>query len=184
MSDREKRLLYLLIGAAFVVVNLGVYKKVYETRLGAAESKLLGAQAKLEAAQTLIDTRDVYEAEMKWLEAREPKQATTQQQAQTRLQQLVQTYAKTQGLETKETRLQTSITDPSLNYHRVRIQVTVSGTEQQLYPFLARLHSPNDFRAVTYMRVGPQKNAPTRADCQVMVEQWFVPDDGTQSPTS
>ena len=113
MTDREKRLVFMLAGAAFVMVNVGLYKKVYEVRANAADSKLVAAQATLSEATTLIETRDIYESEMKWLGQNEPKVSSVQQ-AQTKLQQLVQSYAKGQGLTTKATKLQTSITDPSL----------------------------------------------------------------------
>ena len=181
MTDREKRLVYMLTGAAFVVVNLGVYKKVYEVRSKAADSKLVAAQATLSQATTLIETREIYETEMKWLGQNEPKRSSVQQ-AQTKLQQLVQSYAKGQGLTTKSTKLQTSITDPGLNYHRVRIQVEVNGMEQALFRFLTTLHSPKDSRAVTLLRLNPQKSDDTRIDCQVMIEQWFTPDDGEDNP--
>ena len=183
MSEREKRLLFLLLGALFVILNLGLYKKVYEVRLNAADSKLVTAKAELDQAKTLIETRDLYESEMSWLSRNKPRPSSVQQ-AQTRLEQFVKGQARSQRLDIKSTKLQSSITDASLNYQRVRIQVTLNGLEQQLYSFLSRLHSPNDFRAVTVMRLNPQKNDDTRIDCQILVEQWISPLGSEENPVA
>lgn len=182
MSDREKRLLFLLLGALFVVVNLGLYKKVYEPRVKAAASELSAAELALSEAQGMIDTRDLYEKEMSWLARHEPKPATVQQ-TQTKLQQMVANFARSNNLTIKRQKLQPSITNANLKYHRARIQIEVNGMEKQLFQWLSRLHSPNEFRAVTFMRINPQKNDDTRIDCEVIIEQLFVPpgeDNGTK----
>ncbi|NIP92225.1 MAG: hypothetical protein GWO24_01620 [Akkermansiaceae bacterium] len=76
----------------------------------------------------------------------------------------------------KRRKIQPAIEDPGLNYHRARVELEVSGREQVLYQWLDRLHSPADFRAVTFMRLNPKRDDDTQVDCQVMIEQWFVPE--------
>lgn len=181
MSEREKRLLILLLGALFIVLNLGVYAKVYVPKLEQAKATLDSANARVEQAQINLESRSVYEEDMAWLAKNEPK-PTTAQRVQTQLQQVVANYARSSGLTIPDggQRLQETVGDPALSYHRARIRVLLQGTEQQLYTSLVRLHSPREFRAVTFLRVNPQKSEPTKIDAEVMVEQWFVPTDNPE----
>lgn len=175
MSDREKKLLSLLLVVGFLLVNFAAYKMFYLPRMKDAQLRSVSAEAEVEAAKTRIETLDLYTAEMDWLAKYEPP-ATTAQEAQTKLEQLLVREAQRNGLDKKRQKLQPSIEDPGLPYHRVRIEFEVNGMELALYRWLDRLHSPNDFRAITYMRMNPQKDDDTRIDCMVIVEQWFVPE--------
>ena len=175
MSAREKSLLYLLLAVGFLLVNLGGYKMVYLPRLAAAEVRSASAEAEVEAARSRIETVDLYTDEIKWLATYEPA-PTTAQDAQTKLEQLLGREAQRNGLVKKRQKLQNSIDDPGLPYHRVRIEFEVNGMEAALYRWLDRLHSPNDFRAITFLRMNPQKDDDTKIDCTVIVEQWFVPE--------
>ena len=175
MSDREKRLLYLLLIVGFLLVNFAGYKMIYVPRMKAAQALGASTEAEVEVAKTRIETADLYTDEMEWLAKYEPA-PTTAQDAQTKLEQLLGREALRNGLEKVGLKLQPSIQDPALPYHRVRIEFTVNGMEAALYRWLDRLHSPNDFRAITYMRMNPQKNDDTKIDCVVVVEQWFVPE--------
>jgi hypothetical protein len=56
------------------------------------------------------------------------------------------------------------------------MEIQVTGMESGLYRWLDRLHSPNELRAITYMQVKPLKSDDTQIDCQIVVEQWFVPE--------
>jgi hypothetical protein len=76
----------------------------------------------------------------------------------------------------KRRKIQPAIEHPSLAYHRARVEMEVSGSEKALYSWLDRLHSPVDFRAVTMIRLYPKRDDDTLVDCQVTVEQWFVPE--------
>lgn len=177
MSDREKILLYVLIGAVFLIGNAMAFKMFYQPKMLAAQSALSAAEGKKIERLGAIDTADIFEKEMEWLGRYEPKQAATFQQTQTKLQQLVEREAQRNKLEIKKQDLQDSLVDPGLVYHRARMTVQVNGMESGLYRWLDRLHSPNEFRAVTHLRLRPQKGDDTRIDCFIVVEQWFVPED-------
>lgn len=181
MSDREKRLSILLAVVGFLILNGVGFNMFYQPRMQAARGKLNKAQLELEMRKSLIDTKDAFLTEIDWLDKYEPAPASAQE-TQTKLQQLAEREAQRNGLTVKRQKLQPSIVNQGLIYHRARIEIEVNGLEPALYRWLDRLHSPNDFRAITFMRLNPQKGDDTRIDCQVVVEQWFVPEEG--APTS
>ena len=57
----------------------------------------------------------------------------------------------------------------------MKYEIPVSGSEQSLYSWLDRLQVPTEFRAVTFLRVSPNREDDTKADATVIVEQWYVP---------
>jgi len=61
------------------------------------------------------------------------------------------------------------------HYHRVKYEIPVSGTEQALYAWLDRMQTPGEFRAVTFLRLSPNREDDTKIDATVIVEQWYVP---------
>ncbi|NNC89837.1 MAG: hypothetical protein HKN82_15375 [Akkermansiaceae bacterium] len=175
MTGREKRLLIILLAAVFVVANFAAYKLLFVPREAAAKARLTTAEAQLAEGQLLLDTQDQFEDEIAWLAKHEPEPATVQD-TQTRLQQLMQREAQRNQLEIKRQRLQPSIEDPGLYFHRARHEMEVNGLEAGLYRWLDRLHVPNELRAITFMQINPQRDDDTRIDCKVVVEQWFVPE--------
>jgi hypothetical protein len=181
MSDREKNLLYVLLAVLFLLGNGMAYKMVYEPRMKAAKEKLNIANGDYAEGLKANNDRVGAKPEIDWLARYEPKKASTAEQTQTTLEQLAKSVAQQQSLEVLTTNLLPSVVDSSLFYHRVKIDLRVTGMETGLYAWLDRLHSPNEFRAVTYMKVGPKKDDDTQIDCQVVVEQWFVPEG---APTS
>ena len=175
MSDREKKLLFVALAAVFIIATVFAFKQIYQPKMKSAEARLQTAKSRLEINNVAIETVGMFEKEIQWLARYEPK-PTNQQQTQTKLQQLVEREAQRNNLEIKRQKLQPSIEDPGLSYHRARMEIEVSGMESGLYRWLDRLHSPNEFRAITFMRINPQKSDDTKIDCQIVVEQWFVPE--------
>ncbi|MDE0826473.1 MAG: hypothetical protein OSA48_06670 [Akkermansiaceae bacterium] len=177
MSNREKTLLYVLVVAVFLIGNAMAFKVFYQPKMLRANSALSVAEGKRLERQGAMDSVDLFDKEIEWLKRYEPKAAATVQQTQTKLQQLVEREAQRNSLEIKSQKLQPSIEYDGLTYHRARMEIEVNGMEAGLYRWLDRLHSPNEFRAVTFMRLNPQKGDDTRVDCQIVVEQWFVPEE-------
>ncbi len=181
MSPREKRLLNLLLIVGFFLLNFAAYKLFFVKRLADAGQRAATAETKVESARSAEDMLGLFEDEMAWLEKNEPKEAT-EQETQTRLQQLLQREAQRNNLTIKRQKLQPSVVSPGLVYHRARIEIEVNGMEMSLYRWLDRVHSPTESRAVTFMRMNPQKDDDTKIDCQIIVEQWFAPE--TEAPAT
>jgi hypothetical protein len=97
------------------------------------------------------------------------------QDAQTRLQELVEREARATGLTIKTQKpLPTDATEGRL-YHRAKLQITVTGAEEALYRWFDRLNMPEEFRAATQIRLTPNAQDDTKIDCSATIEQWFIP---------
>jgi hypothetical protein len=48
--------------------------------------------------------------------------------------------------------------------------------DDQLYKWLVELQDPALSRAITFLRISPQRDDPTRVDCELEVTQWFRPE--------
>lgn len=177
MSSRERNLLILLIAMAFIVANFLAYSAWYQPKMEALETAKEGAERKADFNEAEAGSLDLIQQDREWLERFEP-QPTSAGKAATRIQQLAESEAVRSGLTIKRKDFGDQILDPALTYHRVRYQIEVSGAESSVYRWLDRLHSPNEFRAVTYVRLNPQRDDATRAECEVYIDQWFLPEGG------
>jgi hypothetical protein len=174
MSNREKNLLIFFAVAGFIVLNLlGIkYFSAYQTKI---KGERQTAQAELQRAEMFLDSRDQVEDEMNWLAEHEP-QPDEDQLVQTKLQQLAESEARNAGLTIKtggQKLLPTDKTGPY--YHRAKVEFTVNGSEQALYSWIGKLQIATDFRAVTFLRLMPNKEDDTKIDATLIIEQWFVP---------
>ena len=172
MSPREQKLLAFFAIAGFVVINFlgfGFYSK---KRIEVTNQRELARQ-KLELANTVTESRDQIADEIDWLAEHEPKPLANQD-VQTQLQKLTEKEAQTVGLTIKiQKPLPTDTT--GVYYHRAKIQITVSGTEEALYRWFDRLNMPDQFRISSQIRLSPNQQDDTKIDCTATIEQWFVP---------
>lgn len=174
MSDREKRLLFLFLGVIFLLANFGALKLFYLPKLKEARSEATQLEESTEQAEMELESQSDLVDEVKWLEDYEGEPQTSQQ-AESELVQFVNREASNRRLEVKRRKIQNAITEEGLNYHRVRIELEVSGREQDLFGWIHQLNSPRDFRVVTMIRMFPKRDDDTQVDCQVVVEKWHVP---------
>lgn len=172
MSPREKKLLIFFGIGGFAILNLLGFKFFIKTQ-NDIRSKHTQAVSKLKTAEIISDSRDELAPQIEWLAANEP-QPTDYQPVQTALQELAEKEVSATGLTLKTQKLLPTNTDGA-NYHRVKVQLTVTGTEASLYRWFDRLNAPDKLRCVTYIRLNPNKEDDTQIDCTAIVEQWFVP---------
>ncbi len=172
MSPREKKLLIFFAVAGFAVVNflgIGFYNK---KRLEVTNQREQARQ-KLEIARNFSASREQVTDEMDWLAEHEPKPIANQD-VQTQLQKLTEKEAQAVGLTIKTQKpLPTDATGRF--YHRAKIQITVSGTEEALYRWFDKLNMPDQFRISSQIRLSPNQQDDTKIDCTATIEQWFVP---------
>jgi hypothetical protein len=173
MSAREQKLLLFFALAGFAIINFLLFdfattKRVkVDAQRAKALQQLATAEAYRDSSAQVID-------EMDWLAEHEPE-PTANQDAQTSLQQLAEREAKSTGLTIKTQKPLPTDASEGRNYHRAKLQITVTGTEEQLYRWLDRLNSPEKFRNATQLRVSPNTQDDTKIDCAATIEQWFIP---------
>jgi hypothetical protein len=131
------------------------------------------AQQKLNTARMFQESRKQVVDEMEWLSQNEPGPVASQD-VQTQLQQLCEREAKSAGL-TPKTQKPLPTDTTGANFHRAKIQLTVTGDEKALYLWFDRLIIPEQFRTATSIRISPNKEDDTQIDCTATIEQWFVP---------
>lgn len=173
MSPREKKLLIFFGIGGFAILNLLGAKWFMSTRLDIA-GKYTQAVNKLKTAEMISASRDDLAPQIEWLATNEPP-PSDYQPVQTALQELAEKEAQTVGLNLKTQKLLPTDDTAGLNYHRVKVQLTVSGREADLYRWFDRLNTPDKLRCVTYVRLSPNREDDTLIDCVATVEQWFVP---------
>lgn len=174
MSAREKRLLIFFSIAGFLILNLvgfNYYKSKHAEILRAKNS---ASQALLDA-KMFRDSRQQVAAEMDWLAAHEPPQPAAAQDVQNTLQQFAVKEAERMGLAVKRQKLLPADETKGNHYNRAKVEFLVNGKEDALYKWLDSLRSPDQLRAVTSMRLSPDREDDTKIDCTVVVDQWFIP---------
>jgi len=174
MSSREKTLLIFFAVAGFIVLNFfGVNRFfAYQAKVKAERQS---AEVALERAKLFVDSKEQVEDEMKWMSEHEPE-PSEDQLVQTNLQQLAESEARNGGLTIKTGGQKLLPTDKSgAYYHRAKVEFTVTGSESSLYSWIAKLQVPTQFRAVTFLRLQPNREDDTKIDATLIIEQWFVP---------
>lgn len=173
MSLREKRLLVLFGIAGFLVLNF-IGFKVYHAKRQEGLDKLAKAKRELDTARLISASREQVVADMEWLAEHEPEPVTNQD-AQTELQKFCESQAKSTGLDIRLQRPLPSDRAEGNDFHRVKFQFTLTGSEKSLYQWFDRINMPTELRIATQIRLAPNKEDDTKIDCTAIVEQWFIP---------
>jgi type II secretory pathway component PulM len=175
MNEREKKLVILMGAMAFIIVNLFLYFRIYVPRRADAQVKIRQYEATLANADTFMRMRDEVADEIEWLENNHAKVAPVQD-VSAELQRFAQTEATRNGLTIKRQRILPSVENPAATFHRARVEVELSGREDALYRWIDRLQTPTEFRAVTSIRLSPEREDDTLIECKLVVEEWFTPE--------
>lgn len=172
MSPREKNLLILFATAGFFILNLLGFK-FYSAQRQSVDSKRKDAELKLANAENFRTMSGEVASEMDWLAQHEPEPAAYQD-VQSALQQFGEREALAAGLTIKNQRPLDTDTSGT-QFHRVKVQFNLLGPEQSLYRWFDRINVPSEFRAVTLIRLSPDREDETKIECTAVIEQWFVP---------
>ncbi len=173
MSDREKKLLIFFAIAGFAILNLLAFNFA-TTQRQQVNIQRNQAQQKLATAEMFRESSAQVTDQIAWLAEREPQPAANQD-VQTKLQQLAESEAKTAGLTIKNQKPLSTDSAEGRHYHRAKIQITVTGTEQALYQWFDKLNLPDQLRIASQIRLTPNQQDDTKIDCTATIEQWFVP---------
>ena len=176
MNDREKKLLVLVGVIVFLILNLAAWSLVYSPRKKAAVAKEKEYVGKMVLAKAQEVELTEIQPQVDWLKRNEQKMVKSWQKALADLESLANREAQRRGLTVKQVKPMNASDVEGLDLHRARVEIEVSGREQVLFQWLDPLNSPSDLRAVTSLIISPKKDDDTQVDCQVRLEQWFVPE--------
>ncbi len=185
MSDREKKLIILFGGAVVLMALLWGYKWFNQQKI-IAENEHRSAEQMLRDAELFKQSREQVADEIEWLQQHEP-QPEAAEQVPARLQGLCASEAANAGMQIKQQKILANTLDndagaPPSHYQRAKVEFTVTGREESLYQWFDRLHQPDSFRAITALRLTPNREDDTTIDCTVTIEQWYVPLAADQTP--
>lgn len=172
MSDREKKLLAILLFAGFVILNFFLFTLYTQTK-ARYDSALETAKTDLRQAITISESSEQFAEEMEWLAANEPDPAAYQD-VQTKLQQYAETQARNLGLTIRSQELLPTDESGS-HYHRAQVRLSLTGSEQALYRWFDMINDPAAFRTATQIRLTPDAKDDTLIDCTATLSQWFPP---------
>ncbi len=170
MSSREKKLLFFLLLAGFLMLNFFVYSQ-YIQKKALFETRLETAKTGLQLAISSQDNAAQYAEQMQWLNDNEPAPSNVQT-VQAQLQASIEKEARSSGLTIKSQEPLTTVTTGK-HYHRVQHRFSVTGNEEALYRWLLTLNNPNTFRTATQLRLSPNTQEETLIDCNAVFSQWF-----------
>lgn len=173
MSDREKKLLVFFAIAGFAILNFIGFNLAQAKRLKVNAENAAARQA-LTNAETFRESSEQVLDQMEWLAKHEPEPAVNQD-VQTKLQKIVETAATAAGLTIKPGQKPLPTDTSGTYFHRAKIQIAVTGSEQALYQWFDKLNVPDEFRIASQIRLSPNTQDDTKIDCTATIEQWFVP---------
>jgi hypothetical protein len=184
MNTREKRLLILFGVVIFAVLNFYGYSlysqkmNSLELEIGSEGNEILGKPAtgligEIALAEQNLAERESKEREMAWLAENEPDPEEGGA-VQSRLESFVTNQARAAGLTTDRPKILPNDTE-GVYYHKAIFEIKATGMEDGLYRWLIQLHDPSSFRAVTSLRLSPNREDDTQIDAVVRVQQWYVP---------
>ena len=174
MNDREKKLLTLLVVAAFVIANLfayNLYKKGKQRMMVAlanGKKELKEKNDKLTRAENRYDEWD-------WFIENQPADGV-----HGRIRAELATYAEKSasryGVQMKKRPIlqREDLSEPGI-FRSAKVKVIVNGRDAEIYRWLADLQDPKKSRSITRLMIAPQRDDATRMDCELELAQWFAP---------
>lgn len=183
MNEREKKLIFVLFGAAFLIVNIYLLTS-YFAAVQDRKSALKKNAAELAMKKQQIREAGGRQDEMNWLIDHAPKEGT---HAAVRADLVVfaERSAQQNGVMPKSSKSRPIPLPEDPNevgiYRTARVKVLVNARDPELYRWLIELQDPAQSRSITMLRIAPQRDDKERVDCELELTQWFSPVSGASS---
>jgi len=174
MNEREKKLIFILFGAAFLIVNIFLF-----TSYTAAKQKK-EMQLKKNADELVLKERQIKESderigEMNWLIDHAPK-GGTHSDVRAELVNFTEQSARRSGVTAKSRPVPLPENFEEVGVYRTaKVKVLVNARDPELYRWLIELQNPEKSRSITKLNIRPQRDKPERIDCELELTQWFLP---------
>jgi len=170
LTAKERKLLYLLLGAIFVLLNV-VGLRAFLNRQQALEANIAQLSTQLAEHRGILADRTYWEERRVWLEANQPSDDVGTVEDDTKFTQFIETSAKNSGLE--YTRRGGGPLPPRGSIAEVYDASTVKGPMEAVVKWLSDLQKPKDFRVIKQLRI--KSGEPPEIVCDVEVARWYRP---------
>ncbi len=177
LTSKERRLLFALLGALFLLLNV-VALKTFLGRRAALQANIATLEAELMQSRTVLGQKDYWTERAQWLESNQPTDDMTTVDDDNRFIEFVESTAKESGLAYTR-RGGGPVSSEGRPYAEVFDASTVKGNMKSLVEWLSKLQQPKEFRAIKQLRV--KSGEPPEVICDIEVARWFRPVGG-QAP--
>ena len=175
MNQREKNLISLLFGVAFLLINIFLFSS-FTAAMQKKRSQLDAGAKKLYLMEQDLASWESKAEEVEWLVNNQPVEGV-HSNIGAELSAFTETVANRHGvILSKRPSPQRADTEEDGAYRSARAKVTANAMDDQLYKWLSDLQDPELSRSVTFLRISPQRDDPTRIDCELEITQWFRPE--------
>jgi hypothetical protein len=174
LTAKERKLLLLLIGALFVLLNV-VGLQAFLNRQRLLQSDIARLRAQLDEHRSILAGKDYWEERGAWLEANQPVDDVGTVEDDTKFTEFVEVSAKNSGLQ--YTRRGGGPMPPRGSIAEVYDASTVQGPMKALVQWLSELQKPAEFRVIKQFRLKSTEKPPDVV-CDVEVARWYRPAEG------
>jgi hypothetical protein len=174
LTAKEQKLLFLLIGALFVLLNI-VGLQAFLNRQRLLQSNIAQLRTQLDEHRSILAGKDYWEQRGAWLEANQPVDDTGTVEDDTKFTEFVEVSAKNSGLE--YTRRGGGPLPARGAIAEVYDASTVKGSMEALVKWLSELQKPKDFRVIKQLRIKCTEKPPDVV-CDLEVARWYRPVEG------
>ena len=175
MNSREKTLIFVLFGVAFFVINIFLFTS-FQSAMQKKRSQLDVGAKKLKLMEADLATWESKADDVEWLMNNQPV-VGVHGNIGAELAAFTEKAANKHGVSlSKRPSPQRADTEETGAYRSARAKVVANAMDGQLYNWLVELQDPELNRAITFLRISPQRDDPTRVDCELEVTQWFRPE--------
>ena len=174
MNEREKRLLFVLGFTAFVIANIFAFN-LFQKGMNRMKAEAYNGAREIKEKTAAIRKADENPDEWNWWVENQPAEGV-HGGIRADLATYVERSAGRFGVQTKgrPTLLPEDLSETG-DYRSAAVKVVANGRDAEIYRWLSDLQDPKKFRSITRLEIRPQRDEPTRMDCELEVAQWFVP---------
>ena len=176
LKKNEKRLLVVFLVAVFIVINLFVFTKISKVQRSAG-TKVNRLEDELLIIGDLLEESDLWHAREAWFATRQPifdesgQGGATRAEVDEDLLNTVRATARKYAITLEDEKLP----EPKEHPYFVQAVARVSGVGsiEGIMRWLYELQKPQEFRAVTFFELKPQKDDPSILSCTMTLERWY-----------
>lgn len=169
LNKRERRLIVMLSGAIFVIVNLFGVSSLFQ-RQGQLQSRLIALRNERREAKSWLVEKDMWQKRKEWLDKNQPKLHTTGE-GNASLLETVQTTARKNNITIVEQGFAEPTPQPA--YQEIAVKLKVSGTLESITRWLVELQQPTKFIAIPLLSMKSDSDA-TKVICELTVARWYA----------
>jgi type II secretory pathway component PulM len=174
LTSKERRLLFALVAALFLLLNV-VALKTFLGRRSALQANIAELESRLVADRAILGQKDYWTERAQWLAANQPTDDMTTVDDDNKFIDFIPSSAKQSGL--SYTRREGGpVPSNGRPYAEVFDASTVKGDMKSLVDWLVKLQQPKEFRAIKQLRI--KSGEPPEVVCDIEVARWFRPVEG------